>query len=218
MPVRLKILLGALALTMVTGAFGLYARAADQQLAGLSVQLYDNAFMAMNYLRTAQNDFGSKDILDAAVMEDIGANLVVARDRAISPRSHAAAAALMDHAAAIDPAPDQRRQRADALRAEFDVTVELFAGDAYRLRRQLGDLVQDIRRGSLIALAASAVAALVITLLLARSIVPQVRAAVGIAQPSRTGGWATSSSPAAGARRPSCWAPSRSCRTPSRPA
>ncbi len=182
MPIRLKILLGALALTMMTGAFGLYTRSADQRLAALSVQLYDGAFMAMNYLRTAQNDLGAGVAPDAATLADIAGNLEIARDRALSVRGHDAAAALMAHAAQFGTDGNEWRKQVDALRVEFDDTVELFAGDAFRFRRQVGDLVQQTRRGSLIALGASGVVALLITTLLTRSIVPQVRAAVGIAQ------------------------------------
>ena len=54
MPIRLKILIGALALTVVTGLFGVYSRVADRRLAQLSFRLYDDAFMAMSYLRSAQ--------------------------------------------------------------------------------------------------------------------------------------------------------------------
>ena len=182
MPIRLKILLGALALTMVTAVFGLYTRAENARLATLSVQLYDGAFMAMNYLRTAQNDLGGSAPPDAAMLADVTGNLQVARDRALSARGQAAAAALLAQAARIDLAREDWRSQVDALRNDFDDTVELFAGDAFRFRRQVGDLVQQIRRSSLIALGASGIAALAITLLLTRSIVPQVRAAVGIAQ------------------------------------
>ncbi len=184
MPIRLKILLGALALTMMTAVFGLYSWSAEQRLRTLSFRLYDDAFMAMSYLRAAQNDLlAAGDVLSPAAAEDMAGNLAIVRDRAMSERGRHAAMDLLAHLGAFeaggagaDPA------EAKALRQDFDDTVELFAGDAFRFRRQVGEVMAQTSRGSLLALAGSALVAAVITLALTRSIVPSVRAAVAMAE------------------------------------
>ncbi len=183
-PIRLKILLGALALTMVTGAFGLYSRSAEQRLATISLRLYDNAFMAMSYLREAQSDTlaaGANKLAPAAVPDIVG-NLEIARDRALSDRGRQAAAGLIARLQTVQVGSSIGADRLPGLDAQFEVTVEIFAADAFRLRREVGEVVQDTDRGSQIALAVSALAAVLITLVLSRSIVPQIRAAVRIAR------------------------------------
>lgn len=184
MPIRLKILLGALALTVVTGVFGVYSRVADQRLAQLSFRLYDDAFMAMSYLRAAQNGLVtlSTEPLDSAAVAEIAGNLGVARQRAMSERGRAAAAALIVEIGQLKPGLPPSPASITALRGEFDDAVEVFAGDAFRFRREVGILLQQTNRGGLVALGASGCMALLITLLLTQSIVPQVREAVRIAQ------------------------------------
>ena len=182
MPIRLKILLGALALTMVTGAFGLYSQFAERRLASISFRLYDDAFMAMSYLREAQAyalSAGPERLDGSAVTEIIG-GLEVARDRALSGRGRRTVVDLIGQLEASRAG--MGREQGQALRTGFETAVETFAADAFRLRREVAEVVGNIDRNRLIALTASAVAAVLITLLLSRSIVPQVRTAVGIAR------------------------------------
>ncbi len=180
MPIRLKILLGALALTLVTAAFGLYSRSAEQRLGALSFRLYDDAFMAMSYLRAAQNELlaagpGAPSPPEA---KEIAADLEIARDRAMSERGRQAAADLL---ARLGKLPADGAAPVE-LRAGFDDAVELFAGDAFRYRRQVGEVMAQTSRGSWIALSGSVLVAAFITLALTRSIVPPVRAAVAVAE------------------------------------
>ncbi len=183
MPIRLKILMGALALTMVTVAFGLHSRVAEQHLAGISLRLYDDAFMAMNYLREAQSEVlaAGSDGLAPVTVTDIVGGLEIARDRALSERGQRAAAGLIARLQQMRTGSPSGADRA-ALRTEFDTAVELFAGDAFRLRRQVGAVEAETVRGGLIALALSALAAVLITVVLSRAIVPQVRTAVHVAR------------------------------------
>jgi methyl-accepting chemotaxis protein len=184
-PIRLKILLGALALTLVTALFGLYSRAAEQRLGSLSFQLYDDAFMAMSYLRAAQNGLlvsANAGPSDDAI-EEMRQNLEVARDRAMSARGRQAALSLLDHLEALRHSqPAAARPLLAGLQTEFDTAVELFAGDAFHLRRDVGTLMQSTDRSANIALVASVSLAVLITLALGRSILPQLRQAVEVAQ------------------------------------
>ena len=182
MPIRLKILLGALALTMITGAFGLYSQFAERRLASISFRLYDDAFMAMSYLREAQAYALSAGPgrLDSATVTEIIGGLEVARNRALSDRGRRVVVDVIGQLEASRAGMDA--DQAQSLRTGFETAVETFAADAFRLRREVADVVGRTDRHRLIALAASAAVAVLITLLLSRSIVPQVRAAVRVAR------------------------------------
>ena len=187
MPIRLKILLGCLALTVMTVGLGIYSRLAEQQLGSLSVKLYDEAFLAMSYLRSAQND-----ILVAATLPDAGAadhlhdaldNIVVARDRAMSPGGRKAAEGLQREIAELAELHGQTRaDKYAAAEDDFDTAVEIYAADGYHLRRVVGDVLVQTDQHTWEAIGFSVVAALVITVMLTRSILPQIRSAVRIAQ------------------------------------
>jgi hypothetical protein len=53
MLVRTRILLGCLALTLVTVLLGLYSRESDRQLGGPGLRIHDEAFIAVNHMRSA---------------------------------------------------------------------------------------------------------------------------------------------------------------------
>ena len=57
MTIRSAILLGCLAMALVTAALGLFSRRAEREVGVLAERIYDRAFMSMSYLRSAQNSF-----------------------------------------------------------------------------------------------------------------------------------------------------------------
>ena len=59
MSIRLRILAGCLALTGLTGILGAYAQQAERELGALALRIYDEAFMGVSYLRSAQVGFAS---------------------------------------------------------------------------------------------------------------------------------------------------------------
>ncbi|WP_158745558.1 methyl-accepting chemotaxis protein [Acidisphaera sp. L21] len=200
MPIRFKILLGCLALTLMTVGLGLYSRSAEQQLGALSVRLYDDAFLAMSYLRSAQNDL----LLAAAFQDDKAeerlhdavADITVAEDRAMSPSGKKAAAGL--HKSLVEISMLHGQARIDAIAGaeeDFDTAVEIYGSDGFHLRRVVGDVLVDTDRHTWIALGVSVLAALVITILLGRAILPQVRQAVRIAQAIAGGNLANTMTP-----------------------
>ena len=185
MPIRLKILFGALALVLVTGGFGLYTRVTAERLGTLSFKLYDDAFMAMSYLRAAQNGVllgMTQDGLRPGDIDDIQENLGVARDRAMSDRGRAAAISLIGQLQDLRTVQGAEKAPAAALLTAFDNAVELFAGDAFRYRREVGDSLRAAKRGTAIGLLVSIFLALLITLTLASTIVPDLREAASVAQ------------------------------------
>ena len=196
MSIRTKILLGCLSLTFVTVVFGMVSRSAQFELGQMSVRLYDEAFMSMSYLRSAQNGLMtiSRDIAaGTAVDVDIGerldnaiADIGVSKERAVSDNGRNAAAALADRLTKIARAyhaehrlPD--RQLLAELERRFDVAVEISAGDGFRSRRAATEFVNRLSMRTWLAMGISVAVALAITFMLSRAIVPAVRYAVGIA-------------------------------------
>ncbi len=196
MSIRLKILLACLSLTAVTVMSGLIARTSQAQLAGFTVRLYDEAFMSMSYLRSAQNTILSlsKDLGPASPdrraetddrLEAALSDLQVAFERSLSPRGAAAASVLKDRIQAlrrhvlVDASLD-RGELAD-IQDHLDTAVEINAGDGFRYRRKAGELVKHAEAQSWTIMGLSVAFALVVTMLLSRAIVPSVRHAVGIA-------------------------------------
>ncbi len=171
----------------MTVGLGVYSRLAEQELGALSVRLYDDAFLAMSYLRSAQNDVAVAASLpeEAAAdhLKDALENIVVAEGRALSPGGKKAAAGLhqllMDVPGLHGPA---RTEAFAAAEDDFDTAVEIYAGDGYHLRRVVGDVLVSTDHHTWEAIGLSVAAAFLITVMLTRSILPQVRAAVRIAE------------------------------------
>jgi diguanylate cyclase (GGDEF)-like protein len=177
-----KILAGCLTLTALTGTLGLYERHAEHQLGDLALRIYDDAFMGVSYLRSAQVRFamlaGAGPPSPQAVGDVLG-DLKVARDRAMSPEGRQAAENLARAVATLtgkQPAP------LDQVQNQFEDVVETFADDGFRYRRAVGRMVDTAVHHSTEVVAATVLIALVITLLLTRLIAPPVRRAVRIAQ------------------------------------
>ena len=192
MTIRLKILLGCLSLTLLTFVLGVYAQDAERKLGNVAFDIYDNAFMAMSYLRSAEVEFAHvaddarQPGWSAANADEAGhevlTDLDVARERAMSPNGRREVASLQTRIAAVLPHLRDDHAGADAIRAAFDRLVEIFAGDAYRYRKGVGLMVARQIRDSSAAIGASLFAALAITWLVGHLIAPPVRAAVRVAQ------------------------------------
>ena len=188
--IRSKILAGCLALTALTAMLGIYAHRAERELGGLALNIYDEAFMGVSYLRSAQVGFaflaasarhGAVDPNAAAAVID---DLRVARDRAMSPQGRAMVERLSDAIASVAArgGDDGAEPSLASVQSQFENAVETFAGDGFRYRRGVGTLVADEVRQSSIVVGATVVGALAITLLLTNLIAPPVRRAVRIAQ------------------------------------
>ena len=201
MSIRLKILLGCLALTGVTVLLGDYTRAAQRELGAVTTRLYDESFLAMSYLRSAQNglmraeaayqrpwsspaDEAAARSALAAALPEVAADLDVAQARALSPAGRVSIEAL---SAALDDlarSDGQETMRTAAERADsrFETAVEIYAADAFAQRKDAEAMVaRSVQRSELAALA-SVLVALLITAVLSGSIVPAVREAVRIAE------------------------------------
>lgn len=196
MSIRLKILVACLCLTAITIASGVLARASQSELGGLAFRLYDDAFMSMSYLRSAQNTLLSvsrdmaapvaegQSTLDER-MESAVSDLQVAHDRALSPEGARAATWLQQQVAVVQQqvrsGQPTRHSVLSNIEERFDSAVEINAGDGFRFRREAVGLIAHVKQQTWVVMAISVTVALAITVLLSRAIVPSVRYAVGIA-------------------------------------
>ncbi len=190
MPIRLKIFSGCFALVLLTIALGLFAQRSEQRLGALALGVYDDEFMSMNYLRSAQLDFVD---IERAIRErrsiqgsarDLVGDLAVAAERAPAGRQRLTIEGLrmqLDQAL-LTMNGDPARLDAAAIRSRFERAVELFADDGFKARRNAARLVATERSRTWAMLAMSLVAALLITALIGALIAPPVQRAVRIAE------------------------------------
>src|ERR1700712_464417 len=142
MSIRSKILTGCLALTLLTGLLGWFAQTAERRLGALALDIYDNAFMSVSYLREAQIDFsriaarqaGLSRAASAATEQELLDDLDLVRDRAMSAAGRQQAEQLRRQVAAVLPRLAGDPAAAATTQAAFDRLVELFADDGFRYR------------------------------------------------------------------------------------
>jgi diguanylate cyclase (GGDEF)-like protein len=190
MSIRSKILAGCLALTALTGILGLYSLRAERELGELALRIYDDAFMGVSYLRSAQVGFALLDMstrqgtLQPEAVEGILDDLQVAQDRAMSAEGRAVARGLGEAVASVAAhgGDDNVVPTFVTVQARFEAAVETFSGDGFRYRRKVGNLVTQQKQHSLGVLAVAVLGALGITILLTKLIAPPVLRAVRIAQ------------------------------------
>jgi len=198
--IRLKILMGCLCLTFITVSLGLYMQVAQRQLGHVATQIYDDTVMAISYLRSAQNGLGpiERELLRTSakggdrpnvkqLLQDVAGDLQVAKSRAMSPAGKEAADIVSDRLAELArPSPDKvvttTLAALDQAHEAFDSAVEVYAADGYRYRRRVGNLVDLATQRTRIAIGFAIIAALGITFVLSRSIIPALQDAVRLAQ------------------------------------
>jgi diguanylate cyclase (GGDEF)-like protein len=182
--IRTTILVGCLTLTGLTGGLGLYERASEHRLGDLALRIYDDAFMGVSYLRSAQVHFALlADSLRAGHappngVADVLDDLKVARDRAMSPQGREAAEHLSHSVTELADRPGSL----DQVQGEFEDAIETFAGDGFHYRRGVGTLVDTAVQRSNQVVVVTVLFALAVTVLLSRLIVPPIRRSVRIAQ------------------------------------
>jgi signal transduction histidine kinase/DNA-binding response OmpR family regulator len=173
---RVKILAGCFALALLTGLLGLYTQDAERHLGKLAIDIYDNAFMAVSYLRSAEVGFArlssqsrepgwSPAGAKPAELDMLG-DLDVVRDRAMSTLGRAQAIELKAHIETLLPHLQADPQGAEAVRTEFEELVETFADDAYQYRKSVLRMVTREIRDSSAAIWASVLLAVGISFLI----------------------------------------------------
>ena len=185
-----------MSLTLVTILVGLLSESAQVQLSSTALGIYDDAFISMSYLRSAQSLIlgVSRDLALGVTNDDVFIDqlqsaedaLDVARERAMSPvgedqAKHLQAAVSDLQTRLRQPSASPTRSEFRAIEQQFDSAVTTYAADGFRLRGSAESLADRTRLETYAAMAASALAALVIAFRLNRAIVPPIRHAVKIA-------------------------------------
>jgi diguanylate cyclase (GGDEF)-like protein len=190
MSIGARILFGCFLLTLLTSLLGAYGQWTERQLGSLVLRIYDDAFMGMSYLRSAQIEFATMShsargaAADPAAISAVVDDLSVARDRAMSAEGRRAAVDISRALNGLTPRQGHpvTQHDWDEIQASFERAVETFAADGFRYRRDASGLIARQARQTSIVFGASIAGMLLITFLLTRTIAPPVRRAVRIAQ------------------------------------
>jgi diguanylate cyclase (GGDEF)-like protein len=206
--IRFKILLGCLCLTLITVVMGGFAQRSQRELASIATRIYDEAFLAVSYLREAQNEVmrlsvdletgpegassgADADLATALVIAeavpDILSSLQVAHDRAMSPEGEVAAEALraeIEQLARGAGAAPRQVLIADLgkVRRDFDTLVEIYAGDGYLYRKRVGENIGQSNQQTWTVMFLAVIFAFLVTYMLTRSIVPPLHDVVRVAK------------------------------------
>lgn len=202
MSIRTRILLACLSLTSITVLLGAYNYQAQRDLGRMGTRIYDDTVLAISYLRSAQHGLSSAeaqwrrhgakadaeatDDLDNAI-GDIQGDLQVAKKRAMSPAGAQVVDRVRDGVQRLAGAlradgPDRAFSGIEPLERDFNTAIETYAADGFRYRRGVGELVLQASRRTWVAVGLSVAVALIITVVLSRSIVPSLQRAFAIAQ------------------------------------
>lgn len=191
--IRFRILAACLTLTIVTAGLGVFTLMGQERLGTLALRMYDQAFMSVDFFRSAQSNFvalrtayhpneGDKSAmqLTTRILEDLD----VAIERATSAEAKKLAMELRGRMLALTLAPGAAAGVAaqlDAVSDMFEHGAEQFAQDGFAFRLQAEAVAQNSQLTSRIAIGASLAAALLITASLTQSIVPPLHRATVIA-------------------------------------
>ena len=169
MSIRLRLLLGCLALTLVTLIVGLVAQHSQRDIGTLAASIYDDALVSTNSLRTAQNAMlrldaqfqrdksqeGIASVVTPAQQEYLGseltaliADLSVAGQGALSQEGREATEAISRRLMRVQTSSGALTGRLllkelAVATEEVDAAVRVFAADAYGVRRDVTRLVRD---------------------------------------------------------------------------
>jgi methyl-accepting chemotaxis protein len=193
MSIRLRIILACLVFLGCTIGLGLYSRTQQTQLSDVAKNIYDNAFMGVNYARKAQFDFARFETeyhVNATISDDERAQLQktlddldVAIERAMTDKARDAAKAAREK---IGSKHDQANSQLDAATID-DINKNLnrlsdrYATDGSNYRDHVDDVMVASTKNLTEAIAATVALIVVIAVLLIRSVVPPLRQAVKLA-------------------------------------
>lgn len=192
MSIRLKILLGCLAMLCVTVGLGLYERQEAAALGKVAIGVYEQSVLGISHARSGQVGFlrfsmtePSGDKEAAGMIRGVIEDLDVVIERVVAEETRTAVAVLRERLAAMIVAGAGNKAANASLVAEidqgFDTAVELLTADAFMQRSGVDAMIKRSEQSTAFALGISVAIAALITLLLGTSIVRPVRRAVTIA-------------------------------------
>ena len=193
MSIFLKILLAcAVFLTCIVG-LGAFSKSQQAQLSDAARNIYDNAFMGVNYARKAQLDFlrFSSAHHDGNVVNEEESklldksldNLDVAIERAMTDKARSIAKKAREEIVALKTG-DKDAASVDAL-AEISKEIarinDRYASDALDFRDHVDDMISSGNKMLVMAIAFSSILSIIIGLLLIRTVIPPLNQAVKVA-------------------------------------
>jgi diguanylate cyclase (GGDEF)-like protein len=195
---RMRILLGFLALAVIAGVLG-YVGVRNVSLTyGIAARAYDNAVIATSYARATQADFARLEALRlqpgtaghaerfADLADQVAGDLAIVRDRVQSAEAREAverAIGLVGRwRAAADAAEAAPEALSRAVRDQIDLVVNHIAGDAFRAERAARAQVGTIRDTGIVATAVGLLLGALVAWLLGRRIIGPVAAASAAAR------------------------------------
>lgn len=192
MSIRLKILVGCIAMLCVTVGLGLYQRREAKALGDVAISVYEQSLLAISHARGGQVGFLRFSVAEptsakvaTGMIKAIIEDLDVVIDRVATAETRTAMVGLRDRLAGMVAARADNRIGSATLVAEigqdFDNAVEMLTADAFVKRSEVDGLIIRSEHSTKIALGISVAIAVLITLLLGTSIVRPVRRAVTIA-------------------------------------
>ena len=151
MSIRIKVLLACLLLVACTALLGIHAIRAQRALGGLALQMYDEAFMAVNFIRGAETKFAHLQgvVSQQAVLETTRQVPVPLSERQrLLERVRAHDLPPSDAAAAVQPRTLERsaiRAAVQSALEDLDVAIERATSpetgaSARKIRQALSDL------------------------------------------------------------------------------
>jgi methyl-accepting chemotaxis protein len=194
MSIRLKIVGACLCFLLITGSLGLFVRLQEQKLSDLAINIYDNAFVGVNYAHVVQTGFvrfvASRGRAESAGFDDdakaqlakLVDNLGITMERAMSDKSRAAAKAIRDKIAAMRAAGRTTDATVfAAIDADLGKLVQRYASEGFTYRNHAEELVEESDRWLMGAIGGAIGFAVIIAFSLVHSIVPPIKRAVAVA-------------------------------------
>lgn len=192
MSIRLKILVGCIAMLCVTVGLGLFQRREAKALGDVAISVYEQSLLAISHARSSQVGFLRFSVAEptsakeaTGMIKAIIEDLDVVIDRVATAETRTAMVGLRDRLAGMVAARADNRIGSATLVAEigqdFDNAVEMLTADAFVKRSEVDGLIIRSEHSTKVALGISVAIAVLITLLLGTSIVRPVRRAVTIA-------------------------------------
>ena len=192
--IRLRILAACLTLTIITGALGLFTLGGERRLGQLTLRMYDQAFMSVDFFRSANANFsalraasivGEPSSHLRTLIAKVVNDLDVAIDHATSPEARRIAADLQDRTKRLTADFLDRSsflRTLDGIEPLFETGGEQFAQDGFAFRLEAEKVSDESQLMGKIAICVSLLIATAITVSLSRSIVPPLRRATTIAR------------------------------------
>ncbi len=191
MTIRTKILLACfLMLAMVVG-LGLFSRQQQAELSDLGKNIYDRAFMGVNYARKSQIDWVrftaarpttmSDD--DRAHLDTLLADLDVAIERAMTEKSKGIATTIRGQIGALHDLVNGASlpENISDIDKNFLKLADRYANDGSNYRDHVDDIIADSQKAMMIVISGGIVLAILIAIFLIRSVLPPLRKAMTVA-------------------------------------